>query len=81
MWRSGLEASLGHCSSPLGYLERQAFSFEVRSQSCQNLKLKPGLWGELAFWAPQLSKAGSFWKAIKKWTVIYRGRECSRLRT
>lgn len=49
MWRSGLEASLGHCSSPLGYLERQAFSFEVRSQSCQRLKLKPGLWGELAF--------------------------------
>lgn len=39
-WRPALG-----CSSPLGYLERQAFSFEVRTQSCQNLKLKPGLWG------------------------------------
>jgi hypothetical protein len=39
-WRPGSPP----CGSPLSLLERQVFSFEVRSQSWQNLKRNPGLW-------------------------------------
>lgn len=47
------------CLSPLG---RQVFSFEARSQSWWNLKPQV-CGGRLAFWAPQLSQAGSSWQA------------------
>lgn len=40
--RVGGQAHL-NCSSLLGHLERQVFSFEVRGQAWQDLKQNPGL--------------------------------------